>query len=183
MNTYIRNIIKAICKTNPFNAALYGPHLFIIVDKIQLYIIPLESSPISDTAMIGFDQESIENENYIIDSGCFGSVMDKVNYYNEILNTTPCIYTQDNLQEVPQFQEYIRRKARDGAGFCRIGGPDQNFFFSVFGSLFNLNKDDTINVDIHPDRWDGALLYHYHIYKKKLKLHYDMIMRNVNIGM
>lgn len=180
LNKYIRNIIKPICKTLHFKALLTDDMLYIVRDKTQLYFIPVNGIPMG--TVLAFDSESLgKNEDYIMEADCFHYVLNKVQIYSEIVNRQPSIYTCDDLRADPIFQQFVTRKAADGAGMYFMMDIDGNRTpITIFGSLFNLNKDDKAGVDLYELQFDNKgriALAVFHIYKANLRLRYDLYMR------
>lgn len=180
-NKYIRNIVKAICKTNSFCAAIYGSYLYIIVDKTQLYIVNLEGKLADNVQMMGFENNSLENPEYILDSDCLGFVLKKANEYISRVNNGNIIYSCNDLKADPLFNEILHLKSAEGAKLYFIDNISSIPPLVSFASLFNLNKDDRISADIFLE--NGIALYYFHIYKKKINLNYDMIMRSLDLNM
>lgn len=179
-NQYIRGIIKAICKTNSFNAAIYGSFLYIIVEKTELFIINLEGRLLDNTQIIGFDNKSLKNPDYIVDADCISYVLEKANIYTSIVNNSNILYSCSNLLEDSLFNDIIHMKSVEGSKMYFIDNINTNYPFSAFGGLFNLNKDDKISADLLLN--DGIPIFYFHIFKKKINLNYDMIMRALDIN-
>ena len=180
LNTYIRNIIKPICKTIDFKALLLDNMLYIIRDKTQLYMIPVNTIPAGTG--FAFDSDSLKvNENYIMEADCFHYVLNKVQIYSAIVNSQPSIYNCDDLRADPLFQKFVTQKAADGAGMYFMMDLDGTRTpISIFGSLFNLNKDDRAAADLYEMQFDNKgriVLAVFHIFKKNLKMQYDVYMR------
>lgn len=182
-NQYIRGIIKAICKTNSFDAAIYGSFLYIVVEKTELYIINLEGRLLDNTRIIGFDNNSLDNPDYIVNSDCLNYVLEKVSKYTTIINNGNIIYSCANLLEDPLFNNIIHMKSVEGSKMYFMDNINTNYPLSAFAGLFNLNKDDTISADIIKDNTGSVVtLYYFHIFKKKINLNYNMIIRGLDIN-
>lgn len=181
-NSYIRNIIKAICKTNAFTAAIYLSKLYIIVEKTQLYIINLDGK-LNNDLIIGFDNTSlVENPEYILDSNCLDYVLKSASIYiSYITDPNNIIYTYPDLKADPNFNEIMSYKSADGGKIYYIDEMNRDVPIMTFGGLFNLNKADRISADIYRTHINGVSLVNFHIYKKRINLNYDMIMRVLNM--
>lgn len=180
MNLYIRNIIKTICKTKEFKAVISDSTIYILLDKTQLIYLPLVGKIPLDL-ITSFDEESLKvSPDYIMDANHFEMITNKVIYYRSIILSMNPAYVCENLREDQQFQNYITRKASDGASFYFMDVPQGRVPISVFSSLFNLNKADTIGVELYliGEYSEGCICVAvFHIYKANLKLKYDLYMR------
>lgn len=83
----------------------------------------------------------------------------KLNY---VLNNNP-IYSNDNLRDDEYFNTILSYKVIDGASLFII---DNKYPMTIYGSLLNVNKSDTVKLDIYPID-DISFLSVFRVNKKK----------------
>ena len=92
------------------------------------------------------------------------------------------IYHRDNMEQDPEFAEYLSAKSSEGAKFYKGVSLSNNkrFMFPVFSGFPKLAKNDTIALSVYI--MDGThFMIEMDIFKKKLQRDIRLIYRVLNV--
>ncbi|WP_301204564.1 hypothetical protein [Bacteroides acidifaciens] len=93
--------------------------------------------------------------------------------YQSIVNNTPLEYCEDNVYNLPDFQEKLKTPIQ----WTVFSGNGQRYKMAVSKVIFPLNKGDECAVKIYDPYADNTRIMLYSVYKKKLKVTVDIFTR------
>ena len=176
LKPYIAEVKKS--GAGRYEGVLYQSKLYVLVENSVLYIMDL--STLVDPAF------TYAFNNVSIDTGIDAPInMNPYYKYAEICSTishtSNMVYHDPDLQDDQNFMALATAKASDGAGFYFINTSIATIFTTVFPGLPSLQKTDSVGIKVY-DIGDGKLLINYTVFKKKLKVTYEIFYKIINVN-
>ena len=161
-----------------YEGVLYQSYLYILVENSVLYVMDLTT--LVDPAF------TYAFNNVSIDTGIVAPInMNPYYKYADlqsiISHTSNMVYHDPDLQDDPKFMALATAKASDGAGFYFINTSIATIFTTVFPGLPSLQKTDAVGLKVY-DIGEGKLLINYTVFKKKLKVTYEIFYKIINVN-
>lgn len=176
LKPYIAEIKKS--GAGRYEGVLYQSNLYILVENSVLYIMDL-STLVDPGFTYTFNNISIDT------STDAPSNLNPYYKYAEIQSiishTSNMVYHDPDLQDDPKFMALVTAKASDGAGFYFINTSINTIFTTVFPGLPSIQKTDSVGIKVY-NIGDGKLLINYTVFKKKLKVTYEIFYKIINVN-
>lgn len=178
-NDYIRNIIKCVTKSEFVKAAIVYSNLYLFTLNGIIYTVSLNNK-IDNNIIMGFDSDTLKCEEYISNNEAI--LLEVINKVKELSNKIPsAIYHNDNLRADIDFEQMINAKADEGSfRYNIITNHGYKTFIVLYRGIFNLNKDDSIGMDLYESDGANILIAHFFIHKKKINTNYCIDFKFLN---
>ncbi len=178
--TFIKPFITEATKTGGglYEGVLYQSYLYILVEGAVLYKIDL-SGLVDPAITFPFDRLTISDG--ILTRNNMTPYYKYAEINSIISHTSNMVYHDPDLQDDPKFMAMATAKASEGAGFYFINTSIATVCTTVFPGLPSLQKSDSVELKVY-NVDDGKLLINYTIFKKKLKVTYDIYYKIINVN-
>jgi len=178
--TFIKPFIAEATKTGGgrYEGVLYQSYLYILVEGAVLYKIDLSGSV---DPMITFPFNNMTITDGILSPNNMNPYYKYAEINSIISHTSNMVYHDPDLQDDPNFMALATAKASEGAGFYFINTSISTICTTVFPGLPYLQKSDSVGLKVY-NIGDGKLLINYTVFKKKLKVAYEIYYKIINVN-
>lgn len=178
--TFIKPYITEATKTGGarYEGVLYQSYLYILVEGAVLYKMDLNGL-VDPTMTFPFNNLTISDG--ILSPNNMNPYYKYAEINSIISHTSNMVYHDPDLQDDPNFMAMATAKASDGAGFYFINTSIAAICTTVFPGLPSLQKSDSVGLKVY-NIGDGKLLINYTVFKKKLKVAYEIYYKIINVN-
>jgi hypothetical protein len=180
---YINNVISSAVKGCDYEVALYAGNLYIFADKSILYKIDI--SEMTGIELL-YGIKRFESEVTYLSQMQFNNILYRYNTIKSFVMPMNLLTENIEVRSDPLFNEYNSMKATDGMGFMKVPivyyGESKVLNVPVFPGLPQLNKADTVAMQIYPSNIPNEYIIRYDVYKKKLKKNIEILFKILDIN-
>lgn len=177
---FIKPFVAEAAKTGAdrYEGVLYQSYLYILVEGSVLYKMDL-TGLVDPSITFPFDHLTISDGILIRNNMTPYYKYAEIN--SIISHTSNMVYHDPDLQDDPKFMALATAKASEGAGFYFINTSISTICTTVFPGLPSLQKSDSVGIKVY-NLLDGKLLINYTVFKKKLKVAYEIYYKIINVN-
>lgn len=177
---FIKPFVAEAAKTGAdrYEGVLYQSYLYIFVEGSVLYKMNL-TGLVDPSITFPFNNATISNG--IVAPNNMAPYYKYAEINSIISHTNNMVYHDPDLQDDPKFMALATAKASDGAGFYFINTSIATICTTVFPGLPSLQKSDSVGIKVY-NLTDGKLLINYTVFKKKLKVAYEIYYKIINVN-
>ena len=174
---FIEDLCNNICKGYQYKAVLFGGSLYILAEDTIFYYMNLESK-IDPNFKYAFFSSGL-NKSFMDENNTINVIHKYYELRSQMYNK---VYENLSIMEDEKFNEYINVKTTDGANFFFVHTNNgKSPFIPIFNGLPNLNKNDTVTLELF-NVIDNVYLVKMNIFKKKYNLSYELIYRILDVN-